>query len=160
MRKYLFALGAVVLTCTGYLSACSSSDDSAGSTTDGGSDASSDTSVTPDTGTVDSGQDAGPCIDCFQVIQDGPFNVCTNNGPPSSADIFAALAACECEADGGCAAPCASNCADPTVAPSNDCITCLPVNCGAQQTACVNDNGSDSGTVTDAGDGGDGGDGG
>lgn len=89
--------------------------------------------------TSSSSTGGGPCATCFEVVtgQAMGSDICTDDGPPSSAELLDAMMACACE--GNCAAECGPNlCA--TGAPEGECQTCLlsDTGCGPEASACAN----------------------
>lgn len=79
----------------------------------------------------------GGCITCSDVWLHGddPADLCTNNGPPSSVDVFEGLKTCGC--DGTCP-QCVNNlCQDND--PSGACQGCLSSDCASAVTACTDD---------------------
>lgn len=161
MRKLVLAFGISGLTAAIALVACSSDDSGSTGGTDAGSgaDSTADVFVPPkDSGTKDSG---AACQTCSNFLVIGPQGTpCTDNGPPSSADLINAFFNCFCNPDGGgCYTRCGTTCTEFTN-PTDDCVACFSSTCSAEVAACEAD-GTDAGPPNDAGsDGGDGGDGG
>jgi len=91
----------------------------------------------------------GPCETCSELTSaqnPDPTNLCTNNGPPSSLELFTSLGDCVCM--NVCTAPCANSaCAAVPSAPTpgDACDTCLNdlaaifAGCGAEAQACLGD---------------------
>ncbi len=159
MRKILISFCATTFITAGvFFVGCSSDDSTTTPGVDSGTDTgTTDTSTGTDTGTADTGADTGAaCQTCGEALQTGPQNLCTTNGPPSSAALAGAFVACICDNDA--AANCGTVCADlcsSFAKPTTDCSNCYEAQCGAQLGACAAD-GTDAGPPpTDAGDGGD-----
>jgi hypothetical protein len=84
--------------------------------------------------------DGGPpppvCDTCSEVLGDpNPQNLCDNNGPPSSQQIFDDLSQCVCV--DSCANACANLCMGGQA--SNQCQNCIGMNCGGELGACQMD---------------------
>jgi hypothetical protein len=86
----------------------------------------------------------GVCCKCSELLVTGvgvdPTQLCTDNGPPSSADLFEALSTCTCQ--GPCAEECAASVCS-MAEPDQDCIACVaapaPDGCSDEYTACNSD---------------------
>ncbi len=81
------------------------------------------------------------CMTCGDFITNGsdPAMLCTDNGPPSSSDLYGALGDCTCA--GACADKCADSvCAGMTI--SDACLSCVQdtaAGCGNEFNECAND---------------------
>lgn len=81
------------------------------------------------------------CMTCADFITNGSDTsmLCTDNGPPSSADLYNALGDCTC--NGACATPCGANvCVGDS--PDADCVSCIQdtvAGCGNEYNECSND---------------------
>ncbi len=114
-----------------------------GGTGGGGTTTSSSTTSNGGTGGQGGGTGGagggGTCATCLDYLSDPAVNaedLCTDNGPPSSADILAALEACTCV--DACATDCGDNACqglDATTA----CQDCVIANCSNEYGDCSND---------------------
>ena len=81
------------------------------------------------------------CMTCGDFITNGtdPAMLCTDNGPPSSSDLYGALGDCTC--NGACANDCTDSvCAGADI--SDACLTCVQdtaAGCGNEFNECAND---------------------
>jgi hypothetical protein len=77
---------------------------------------------------------AGECLKCASAFAPAASGeLCTDDGPPSSADVHAALESCACETG------CADECGDSLCAqgpPSSACGDCMAAACSAELGAC------------------------
>lgn len=88
--------------------------------------------------TSSSATGGGPCATCFEAItgQAMGSELCTDDGPPSSTDLFIAMITCACE--GACADSCVNSlCA--TGAVDGPCQGCLlsDTGCATEAQACA-----------------------
>lgn len=76
----------------------------------------------------------GDCLKCASAFAPGTSGeLCTDDGPPSSAELVDAVKTCSCET--GCAAECgASACAGQP--PDDACFACMNATCGDEIAAC------------------------
>ncbi len=154
MRRWIISIAVSAGVCAAYMAGCGGDDTTPVSTKDASSNDVVTTPVADSAPVQDTGPyDSGSCISCAQAVATGPFNVCTDNGPPSSEDLVNTLNLCVCDTDAGCGAACAATCSDPRNPPTAECQACFPVNCGPQLNTCLAD-GTDAGAKTDAGDAG------
>lgn len=90
--------------------------------------------------TSSSSAGGGPCVDCFTVMTGGAsaLQLCTDDGPPSSSEVFFSLIDCLCEG------PCADQCITTNLCDINgtavggECSGCLlsDTGCGALAQQC------------------------
>jgi hypothetical protein len=105
-------------------------------------DTTTTTSETTATGAGGGGDDCAHCADAVSDPSIDPSMLCTDNGPPSSEDLYNGIADCICGEAGACAEKCAASvCAGAD--PDTDCITCVTTpgaeGCGDQYAACSGD---------------------
>jgi len=80
--------------------------------------------------------ESGGCFSCIQALtQQQPDRLCTDDGPPTSKQIYDDFQACVCGAATGCLDACGADaCAG--MAPSDICRDCIETTCAAQSQAC------------------------
>jgi len=81
--------------------------------------------------------DSGGCLSCLQAItQQKPERLCTDDGPPSSKEIYDDFQACACDASpAGCFAACSDSVCG-GAGPTEACRDCLDTTCAVQGKAC------------------------
>jgi hypothetical protein len=82
------------------------------------------------------------CTTCADFYTNGGADPCTDNGTPSSAEIYDALVACVCE--GACKDVCADNvctAGGEITTECQDCVADQAAGCGKENSECSNDAG-------------------
>ncbi len=83
------------------------------------------------------------CVRCAAAFWDDSAStetLCETNGPPSSQDLYDALAMCACGDEGPCVTKCSDNLCNPASAVVEQaCELCLPRECFVEHRACIGD---------------------